>query len=67
MDQLDSHFYKRAALNKRPGATLCPLSTTERSEINNCTNRNLHFAFQFDRNMAREFHTETVVAAANFQ
>jgi hypothetical protein len=59
MDQLDSHFYKRAALNKRPGATLCPLSTTERSEINNCTNRNLHF-------MAREFHTETVVAA-NFQ
>jgi hypothetical protein len=36
MDQLDSHFYKPAALNKRPSATLCPLSTTVRIETYIC-------------------------------
>jgi hypothetical protein len=51
MDQLDSRFYKPVALNKRPTANLCPLSTTVRIERT--------FAFQFDRNMARQFHSET--------
>jgi hypothetical protein len=60
MNQLDSHFYKPVVLNKRASAAFMPT-------INNCPNRNLHFAFQFDRNMARQFHSETMVAAANFQ
>jgi hypothetical protein len=59
MDQLDSHFYN--PLHSTRGQVLLYAHYQQLYESK------LTFAFQFDRNMARQFHSETVVAAANFQ